>query len=105
MTELSPYRRLPTARQREVFDTIVSYIRVLGYPPTLREIGLALGIRSTNGVDEHLNAIERKGLIARITGKSRGITLTVAGRALAAGALPERRERETDPGSVDEGEA
>jgi hypothetical protein len=54
-----------TDRQRSIFEWIVSYIDRNGYPPTLREIGLAFGIRSTNGVNDHLHALERKGVIER----------------------------------------
>jgi SOS-response transcriptional repressor LexA len=44
-------------------------------PPTLREIGEIMGIRSTNGVNDHLRALERKGRIARSDMKSRHLTV------------------------------
>ena len=50
-----------TDRQRAVLGFIESQIRQLGYPPTIREIGRHLGMRSTNGVNDHLKALERKG--------------------------------------------
>lgn len=65
-----------TRRQREVLDTIAQAIEESGYPPTIREIGDALGIRSTNGVNDHLKALERKGYIERGDAKSRAICLT-----------------------------
>jgi len=67
--ELSP-------RQQEVLDFIEQFLREAGSPPTLREIGKAMGIRSTNAVNDHLNALERKGAIARHRSRSRGIALT-----------------------------
>jgi SOS-response transcriptional repressor LexA len=65
-------RRAPTARQQKVLDFMRSYAAAHGYPPTLREIGAHMGIRSTNGVNDHLRALERKGLIRRRDGLSRG---------------------------------
>ncbi len=65
-------RRAPTERQLKVLDFIRSHAAANGYPPTLREIGKHMGIRSTNGVNDHLRALERKGLIRRRDGLSRG---------------------------------
>lgn len=62
-----------TRRQRLVLDFVVSFLRERGYPPTLREIGAHLGIKSTNGVSDHLRALERKGYIVRSSMLSRGI--------------------------------
>src|SRR4029077_20103419 len=50
-----------------------------GYPPTLREIGNFMGIRSTNGVNDHLRALERKGYLAREDMKSRALRPTRGG--------------------------
>jgi SOS-response transcriptional repressor LexA len=55
----------PTARQRECHAIICTFLRREGRPPTLREIGALMGIRSTNGVNDHLNALARHGFIAR----------------------------------------
>jgi len=60
-----------TDRQQEVLDFIQTSIERDGYPPTIREIGAELGIRSTNGVNDHLKALERKGYINRDGAKSR----------------------------------
>lgn len=65
--------RTLTDRQAEVLHVIRESIRTRGYAPTLREIGATLGIRSTNGVNDHLRALERKGVIARDDWKSRAI--------------------------------
>jgi len=62
-----------TERQQMVLDFIKSSIEERGYPPTLREIGRFMGIRSTNGVNDHLKALERKGWITREDLKSRAL--------------------------------
>jgi hypothetical protein len=61
--------RLPP-RQRVVLDWIVQFITVKGYAPTMREIGNGVGISSTNGVNDHLRALERKGYITRSSDKN-----------------------------------
>jgi repressor LexA len=75
-----------TDRQRAVLDYIEVSIVERGYPPTLREIGNHLGIRSTNGVNDHLRALERKGYLTREDMKSRTLRLTQSStmRSLAA---------------------
>lgn len=62
-----------TARQREALDYISYCLDERGYPPTLREIGEHMGIRSTNGVNDHLKALERKGYLVREELKSRAL--------------------------------
>lgn len=62
-----------TARQEQVLSYIRSSIVDRGYPPTLREIGAHMGIRSTNGVNDHLRALERKGYLTREDMKSRAL--------------------------------
>jgi repressor LexA len=65
-----------TERQKAVLDYIVESIHDRGYPPTLREIGNHLGIKSTNGVNDHLRALERKGYLTREDMKSRTLRPT-----------------------------
>lgn len=60
-----------------VLQYIQSSITERGYPPTLREIGNFMGIRSTNGVNDHLRALERKGYLTREDMKSRALRPTV----------------------------
>jgi len=72
MAELSPL----TDRQRQVFDFIQDRIRAWGYPPTIREIGEHLGIKSTNGVADHLKALKRKGYLVQEEMKSRTLRPT-----------------------------
>ena len=64
-----------TDRQRKALDIIRDHLSKIGYPPTLREIGDAMGIRSLNGVTDHVNALQRKGYVARDNMKSRAIRL------------------------------
>jgi repressor LexA len=64
-----------TKRQAQTLDFIRQSIEERGYPPTLREIGEFMGIRSTNGVNDHLRALERKGYLRREDMKSRALRL------------------------------
>lgn len=77
-----PGSRRPTLRQAEVLWFIYQSFSERGYGPTFREMAARLGIRSTNGVNDHLRALERKGLI-RIppVHKNRAIVVTPAGHA------------------------
>jgi repressor LexA len=68
-----------TPRQRAVLDCIRETLRRDGRPPTLREIGVEVGIRSTNGVSDHLKALESKGFIDRASGRSRGLRILEPG--------------------------
>jgi len=70
-----------TQRQQMVLDFIRQSITERGYPPTLREIGARMGIRSTNGVNDHLRALERKGYLTREDMKSRALRPTSQGGA------------------------
>jgi repressor LexA len=64
-----------TKRQEQTLEFIRESIKGRGYPPTLREIGEHMGIRSTNGVNDHLRALERKGYLRREDMKSRALRL------------------------------
>lgn len=64
-----------TKRQSEILHYIVERIRNDGMPPTIAEIGQRFKISSTNGVNDHLVALERKGYITR-TSKARSIHVT-----------------------------
>lgn len=54
-----------TQRQQTVIETIRAWIRERGYPPTIRELGDKLGIKSLRGVTTHLDAIAKKGFLKR----------------------------------------
>jgi SOS-response transcriptional repressor LexA len=68
----------PTKRQLLVLDFIAKYIERAGYAPTIREIGDGLDIRSNNGVNDHLKALVRKGLLERDLERSRAMRLVQA---------------------------
>ncbi len=69
-------------RQKEALEFIAGFTAENGYPPTLREMGSAMSIKSVNAVSEHLDALVRKGYIARTLALSRGISLTAEALAL-----------------------
>jgi repressor LexA len=85
-----------TDRQREILDFITSSITERGYPPTLREIGEHFGIRSTNGVNDHLKALEKKGHLRREDLKSRAMRPTTMGEIIPF----ERKVSKTDVSNV-----
>jgi repressor LexA len=78
-----------TGRQQQIWDFIVEYVERQGYPPTVREIGEAVGLASPSTVHAHLANLERAGLLRRDPTKPRALELT--GRRAAA--PPEREER------------
>ncbi len=79
-----------TERQKEIFDFIRRYARKYGYPPTVREIGKAVGLHSSSTVHAHLSNLEKVGLLRRDPAKPRAIELLVdkAKRVVRGGALP-----------------
>lgn len=62
-----------TSRQKEILDYMESFTLDNGYPPTVREICKATGLKSPRSVSQHLQALERKGYIQRGRDKSRAI--------------------------------
>jgi repressor LexA len=62
-------------RQRQILDFIAQYIQTNSYSPTLQEIARALGVSSLATVHEHLEAMEKKGVIKRFDGAVRGIEI------------------------------
>jgi len=64
-----------TPRQRQILELIRESIDRRGMPPTRAEIARAFGFRSPNAAEEHLRALERKGMIEIVAGTSRGIRL------------------------------
>ena len=69
-----------TERQEKILAFIKKSIQDQGYPPTIREIGEHFGIRSTNGVNDHLKALERKGYLLRGELKSRALSVIEGGK-------------------------
>lgn len=68
-----------TKRQRQILDYIRTCIEVKHYPPSVREIGQAIGLSSPSTVHAHLNALEAKGYIKRDGAKSRTMVITGSG--------------------------
>jgi repressor LexA len=66
-----------TKRQKEIFDFIGKYATKYGYPPTVREIGKAVGLHSSSTVHAHLANLEKIGLLRRDPTKPRAIELLV----------------------------
>lgn len=64
-----------TERQNQVFEFLRDYVRHHGKPPTIKEVGAGLGIRSTNGVHKMLVVLEAKGYITRTPNEARGIEI------------------------------
>lgn len=62
--------------QQKIYEYLVSCIREQGYPPSVREIGEAVGLKSPSTVHFHLKHLEEAGVIAKGAGKGRAITLT-----------------------------
>src|SRR5207245_10772932 len=68
-----------TPRQRRILDFIKATVRDRGYPPTVREIGEAVGLNSSSSVHAQLANLERRGLLRRDPTKPRAMELQGAG--------------------------
>lgn len=73
-----------TARQQQILEFIASAVDQRGIAPTFREMGDALGIRSTNGVADHVKALERKGYIERPGGRGSARSIRLTDRAVGS---------------------
>src|SRR5688500_19316434 len=80
-----------TARQQEIWGFLVDYVDRHGYPPTVREIGEAVGLASPSTVHAHLANLERAGLLRRDPTKPRALDL-----------LGHRRSRQEPAAAVEE---
>ena len=80
-----------TPRQREILAFVQKFSGERGFPPTMREIAAHFGIRSLNGVSDHLGALERKGYVERQPGSPRGL------RLLSASERRKKLAQEADP--------
>jgi repressor LexA len=81
--------QMVTERQRAILDYLRGFVDEQGYPPTVREIGQAVGLRSPSTVHAHLAQLERAGLLRRDPTKPRALELT-----------DRRREEMRAPGDV-----
>jgi repressor LexA len=85
-----------TDRQKEILQFILRTSEDRGFPPTIREIGEEMDIASTNGVNDHLKALERKGFLTRGEQQSRSLVATKRARlVLGLGA------KKHDPSMID----
>ncbi|MFC8045630.1 transcriptional repressor LexA [Nocardia sp. NPDC057353] len=86
-----------TARQRRVLDVIRSSVSERGYPPSIREIGDAVGLTSTSSVAHQLRALERKGYLRRDPNRPRAVDVRGLDEAVrAVTSLPARGTADTD---------
>jgi repressor LexA len=76
-----------TGRQQEIWDFLVGYVDRHGYPPTVREIGEAVGLASPSTVHAHLANLERAGLLRRDPTKPRALELVGRTRPAADAAV------------------
>ena len=76
-----------TARQAQVLEIIQTFSQEAGYPPSIRELGRALKLRSLRGVTIHLDALVRKGYLHR-SRRARGLRLTTAAQPARSIPLP-----------------
>jgi repressor LexA len=73
-----------TDRQRQILDFLTKYVDAHGYPPTVREIGEAVGLASPSTVHAHLANLERAGLLKRDPTKPRALELRREPKAVAS---------------------
>lgn len=72
-----------SGKQAEIYDFILSFTRSHGYPPSVREIGEHVGLKSPSTVHFHLKGLEEAGVITKAEGKTRAITLAGQGHMVA----------------------
>ena len=70
-----------TAKQQQIYDYIVSFTDEHGYPPSVREIGEYVGLKSPSTVHFHLKGLQSAGLITQAAGKTRAISISGEGMA------------------------
>ena len=72
-----------TAQQSKVLNFVAEFLRRNGFPPTLREIGEAIGLSNVNAVRGHVTALEKKGYVARSPDKARSIRIVRSPSAIS----------------------
>lgn len=87
-----------TAMQQKIYDYIANAVRTQGYPPSVREIGEAVGLKSPSTVHFHIKHLEELGYITKSGRKGRALTLTE--RESPAAIAAASREPETPAGRV-----
>ena len=64
-----------TRKQKEIYEFILAFTGEHGYPPSVREIGAAVGLKSPSTVHFHMKGLEEAGVIVKAEGKTRAISL------------------------------
>jgi len=77
-----------TAKQQQIMDYMHAFTAEHGYPPSVREIGAAVGLKSPSTVHFHLKGLEEAGVIVKAEGKSRAITLVGGEPEVPANQVP-----------------
>lgn len=80
-----------TRKQQEIYDFILAFTNEHGYPPSVREIGAAVGLKSPSTVHFHMKGLEEAGVIVKAEGKTRAISLP--GVSLGGGVAEEADPR------------
>ena len=83
-----------TSMQQRIYEYIASCIREQGYPPSVREIGEAVGLKSPSTVHFHLKHMEEMGVLTKGAGKGRALTLAQSPQAAAPAPQPVQEEAE-----------
>ena len=73
-----------TPKQQQIYDYILEFHAQNGYPPSVREIGAAIGLKSPSTVHFHIKGLEEAGVLVKAEGKTRAITLAGAPRGPVA---------------------
>lgn len=81
-----------TRKQQQIYDYILSFTSEHGYPPSVREIGEAVGLKSPSTVHFHLKGLEEAGVIIKAKGKTRAISLA----HVPAGPVAEEEDAQVD---------
>lgn len=77
-----------TPKQQEIYDYIVQFTQDTGYPPSVREIGQAVGLKSPSTVHFHIKGLENAGVLTKAAGKTRAMTLTEESEASRRDKIP-----------------
>lgn len=89
-----------TKKQQQVYDFILSFTSEHGYPPSVREIGAAVGLKSPSTVHFHMKGLEEAGVIVKAEGKTRAISLPGVSKSPVAEELDSRANQVPVLGNV-----
>ena len=89
-----------TKKQQQVYDFILSFTSEHGYPPSVREIGAAVGLKSPSTVHFHMKGLEEAGVIIKAEGKTRAISLPGVSKSPVAEELDSRANQVPVLGNV-----